>query len=66
MAEETIQDHIEQTAAGASRVVVDGQVTEAQPLPELIQADKHIARKTAAGSSSLPIRYGQLKPPGTV
>jgi len=66
MAEETIQDHIEDTAAGAMEVRIDGNTTIAQPIPDLIAADQHVARNAARASSALPIRYGKLRPPGTV
>jgi len=66
MAESTIQDRIEETAAGAAEVVIDGQKTVAQPIRDLIAADKHVAAKAAARSSALPIRYGKLRPGGTI
>lgn len=66
MAEKTIQDHLEETAAGASRVVIDGQVTEAQPIPDLIMADKHVSAQAVAATTSLPIRYGKIRPGSAV
>ena len=66
MAEKTIQDRIEETAAGASEVIVDGQKTIAQPIPDLIAADKHVAAQTAASSSALPIRVGKLRPGSSI
>jgi len=66
MAEKTIEDHIEETAAGAAQVVIDGQDTTAQPIPHLIAADRHLARKTAAASTALPLRYGKIRPGGSI
>ncbi len=62
MAEKTIQDRIEETAAGASEVIIDGQKTIAQPIPDLIAADKHVAAQAAATRSALPIRYAKIRP----
>jgi hypothetical protein len=69
MAEETIQDQIEQTAAGAKKVMVDGTLTEAQPIKDLIAADKHTAAKEAVGTSgsrTLPIAYAKIRPGSTL
>lgn len=66
MAEPTIEDHIANTAAGAMEVRIDGNVTIAQPIPDLIAADKHIARNGNRNRSTLPIRYGKIRPGSSI
>jgi hypothetical protein len=65
-----IAGKIETTAEGPRRVRTDAGEVESQPLPDLIEADKYLASRTAvdAGSnrSHRGLRFNVLKPPGTV
>lgn len=45
---------------------VDGINTQERDLRELIDADKHVAEKTAANRYRHGVRFAQLSPPGTV
>jgi hypothetical protein len=47
-----LENTIEQNAQGPRRAAVDGQSAEAHSLPDLIEADKHLARKRASGPAS--------------
>lgn len=58
---ETILDAVE----GVKAAEVDGRKAEAHSLPELIEADRHIASKNAAASSpAWGLRFSKIIPPG--
>jgi hypothetical protein len=61
-----LNDTIETAAEDPESVSVDGQAVSSRPLPDLIEADKHLARKAAGTSRALPIRFGKIRPPGAV
>jgi hypothetical protein len=47
---------VEQSAQGPRRAAVDGQSAKAHSLPDLIEADKHLARRRAARPESAGLR----------
>lgn len=52
-------------AAGPAEVSVDGQTVRQQPLRDLIEYDRYLAARCAARRRGLPVRFVQLKPPGS-
>lgn len=52
------------TALGPARVSAGGTTVDAQDLSKLIEAEKHLAGKTAAARNHLGLRFIQLIPPG--
>jgi len=64
-----IADKIETTAEGPRRVRTDAGEVESQPIPDLIEADKYLASRTAvdAGTNRTHrgLRFNRLNPPGT-
>lgn len=69
MAEESstsLTSTIADAAAGPKSVKGDEAEVEAQPLPDLIAADKHLASKAAGRSRHMGIRRGTFVPPGAV
>lgn len=61
-----LEDTIEEVAAGPAEARDQNGSFRAQPLKDLVEADKYLAAKRAAASSGLGIRFGKLRPPGTV
>jgi len=64
MADETIQDAIEETAKGVQSVSVDGQSVTSMDIDKLIRADEYLAKKAAASKNHLGLSFRQLKPGG--
>jgi len=64
MSSEDINAIIETNAASPRKVETDGGSVEARDLRELIEAEKHIAAKTAANSSHFGLRRKRQVPPG--
>lgn len=52
--------------AEPKRVEVDGRVAESRPIPELIEADKYLRRRSAQSGTAFPVKLFQVKPPGAV
>lgn len=65
MAEKTITDAIEEQAMGPRQVTVDGASTQRRDIRELIEADKHLAAKTAAKRNHFGMAFRKLEPGGT-
>jgi hypothetical protein len=61
-----LSENIEQAAADPLKVSLDGFSAEGHSLPDLIEADKHLARKSAAASTRLPFMVAKIRPPGAV
>lgn len=63
---DSIEDRIEEDAiAGIASATVAGQTTQATPLRDLIEADRHLANKQAAAASANPangLRIGRVRP----
>ena len=58
-----LSDQINTSAAGPRQVTVDGNSVQAQPLPDLIAADRYLAEKAVAGSRKSPLRFARIIPP---
>lgn len=62
-----ITDQITQLATdGIAESEGDGHRVKAQPIPDLIEADKYVAAKNAAAQKTFGLRFVRLVPPGTV
>jgi hypothetical protein len=59
---------IEESAKGPKRVRTDAGEAEAHDLAQQIEADKYLAAKRAANSTSgaRGLRFNQITPPGTI
>ncbi len=66
MSDTTITAAIEQAVTDPAAVSIDGMRVDARPIPELIAADNHLAKKTAATNRRLPITCFRIRPPGAV
>lgn len=55
---------IADAAAGPSQASSDGLAVTQQPLPDLVEADKHLAAKSGARRKDLGVRLRKLVPPG--
>ena len=66
MAEKTVSEAITETALGPARVEVDGMVVQPQKVQDQILADQYTKREAARSSTGLPIRFGIIRPRGTV
>lgn len=64
MAEETIQDRIEQNAKGVARVSVDGTTTDAVDIDKQITADKYLKQQTASSRNHCGLTFRTLTPGG--
>ncbi len=67
MAEETqktLDERIEELAGKARSTSVDGVSVAEQSIADVIAADKHLSRKSAASSRSMGMRFGRFIPPG--
>lgn len=60
-----LDDIIRQNAAAPVKVQTDAGKVEQHPLPDLIEADKHLAAKEAAKSKTAGLKFSKLIPPGT-
>jgi hypothetical protein len=61
-----LSDRIDEVAAGPAEVDADGVKVVAQPLPDLIQADKYRRGADAASGKARGLRFTKLTPPGAV
>lgn len=61
-----LQDELETAAGGPAEARDDEGSMKSHPLPDLIEADKHIRRTASAARTGLPIRVGKFRPPGAV
>lgn len=62
-----IESAIEQNAQGvADTTNAAGERVRLHSLKEQIAADEYLARKSAARSGRLPIRFVKIRPPGAV
>lgn len=57
---------IEEAATSPLKVTTDGTTVEARPMKDLIEADQHLAKKTAGKSKRLGLRFRRQIPPGAV
>ena len=57
---------IEAAAEGPKKISVDGLNVEAQPVKDVIEADRYLASKSAAGKRKRGLNISKLSPPGTV
>ena len=61
-----IETAIIDAAAGPKSASVDGNSTTARDLRELIEADVHVAKKTAAASTGCGLKMLKIVNPGAV
>lgn len=61
-----LTETIKTAAAEPQSATVDGVSVSQRPLKDLIDADKHLAGKAAAGRKTVPIRFAKMVPPGAV
>ena len=66
MAENTIENSIQENAAGPKSASGDAGSVEQHSLPDQIAADKHIASKQAMRNKGLGIKLVKLSPSGAV
>ena len=66
MAENTIQNSIQENDAGPKSASGDAGSVEQHSLPDQIAADKHIASKQAMRNKGLGIKLVKLSPSGAV
>jgi hypothetical protein len=59
-----IEQQIRQTAAGPKRVRTDAGEVESQSIPDQIEADKYLAAKAAARTTTRGLRFNQIVPGG--
>ena len=61
-----LADVIREAAAGPLKVTVasGSSTVEGRPIPELIEADRHLAAQAAAGCNHFGLRFMQLEFPG--
>lgn len=59
-----LSEQIEDAAGEPKRVTIDGQTAEGHPIKDLIEADRYLAQRTAAGRTGLPFRLARFRPPG--
>jgi hypothetical protein len=59
-----IEQQIRQTAAGPKRVRTDAGEVESQSIPDQIEADKYLAAKAAASTTTRGLRFNQIVPGG--
>lgn len=59
-----LSEQIEDAAKGPKRVTVNGETVEAHGIPDLIEADKHLAAKGSTGKNHFGLRFSRLKMPG--
>lgn len=64
MADE-LDDTIRDNAKGPAKVTGDAGSVEQHPLPDQIEADKHLAAKEAVKKKRRGLRFNKLIPPGT-
>jgi len=62
---EDLENTIRENAAGPKRASGDSGSAEQHSLSEQIEADRYLASKTAARSSSLGLKKTKLVPPGS-
>ena len=63
---EDLSEAIEENAEAPAEMQGDGRRVRSEKLTEQIAADRYLRATEAAGSNGLPIRFGRLRPPGTV
>jgi hypothetical protein len=59
-----IQDAIESTAKGPARVRTDAGEVQSQDISKQIEADRYLASKAAASTTSRGLRFNQIIPGG--
>lgn len=59
-----LEDRIEEAAAGPAEAESDGQKVKQQPLKDLIEADKYLAKKAATSKPHMGLRITKLRMPG--
>lgn len=65
MSESEIEQQIDKIAQEPAEARGDQGSIKQHSIAELIEADKHKARKQASRLSGLPFRVGKIRPPGT-
>ncbi len=66
MPSDDLSDTIATAAARPARVKVQDIEVESRGLSDLVEADKHLARKAAARSPTAGLRFTKIVHPGTV
>ena len=61
----TIEDAIEENAAGPRKASNDSISVEQHPLKDQIEADKYLQSKKAAVGKGLGVKFSKLSPDGT-
>ncbi len=56
--------NIQSNATGPSSATADGITVAAQPIPDVIAADKYLAGKQANGAPPFGIRFAKIVSPG--
>jgi len=59
-----LEETIRQAAKDPAQVSVDGFSAQSQPIPDLIEADRHLAAKSAAAKNHLGMTLRKLEPGG--
>lgn len=65
MADSGLHDKIRKVAEGPLKVSGDAGSVEQHKITDLIEADRYLATKEAAGKPNRGIRFSKLVPPGT-
>jgi len=65
MADDDLKTTIEDAAAGPASASVDGRSAAQHKLADLIEADRHLARRAAAGNPLAKLIPFKIKPPGS-
>ena len=59
-----LSDTIEDLAGAPLKVEADGHKIEEQRLSDVLDADRYLAQKSAAGKKTSGLRFVKLSPPG--
>jgi hypothetical protein len=63
---EDLDNVIRDAATGPAKATVDGTTVEQQPLPDIIEADKHLGSKAAGKNPIKAFTRVKIVSPGTV
>lgn len=59
-------EQLEALALNAKRLKAGANERESHSLKELMDFDRYLAEKAAAGGAAIPIRFMRTRPPGSV
>jgi len=66
MADSGLEQNIRDAANMPENYEIDGEKVSQRPLPDLIEADRHLAARRAAKNPWKAVRFFQISRPGTV